>query len=459
MIQNRASLTEAELEQERSAAQERMRQSQASLTATEEEEVRSADQMRKRQSRASLTKDQEEAERAADRARKTTPQNRSGDRARKRAKSSSSSLRPGDGRRSDEVLSGEMCVPELKDSLDSIGGMTTVCIHCGALKWQRETSTTCCKNGKVILTSLPLLPDYLNDLYFLNTPEAKFFRKHCRSFNNGFSLSSIKVTQRSFGGQFCPSVIFQGKLYKYAGPLQAGENEVPRFSQLYVMDPALEDTQRVSNMCLPRSISNDETKLTEAIVARLKDEIKAVNPFVRDFIQICEYPEDEQLDGKLVISARARPSGEHERRYNPQLCLNEVSVLTDNQPHDLVLKKRGGGLQEISDLNPAAMPLRFILLFPHGTRGWDPNSQHTDQARRITPREHYVYMINTREGGENRDWITRAGRLFQEFICTAWVTCEDQKLEWQSRNQKTLRADTYKSLRDLQEQQVITFII
>ena len=143
MIQNRASLTEAELEQERSAAQERMRQSQASLTATEEEEVRSADQMRKRQSRASLTKDQEEAERAADRARKTTPQNRSGDRARKRAKSSSSSLRPGDGRRSDEVLSGEMCVPELKDSLDSIGGMTTVCIHCGALKWQRETSTTC----------------------------------------------------------------------------------------------------------------------------------------------------------------------------------------------------------------------------------------------------------------------------------------------------------------------------
>jgi hypothetical protein len=183
-------------------------------------------------------------------------------------------------------------VPELKDSNDSIGGMTTVCIHCGALKWQRETSTTCCKNGKVILTSLPLLPDYLNDLYFLTTPEAKFFRKHCRSFNNGFSLASIKVTERRFTGQFCPSVIFQGKLYKYAGPLQPGQGEVPRFSQLYVCDPALENTQRISNMCLPRNITDGEKKLTEAIVAKLQDEIKAVNPFVRDFIQICDYPED-----------------------------------------------------------------------------------------------------------------------------------------------------------------------
>ena len=103
------------------------------------------------------------------------------------------------------------------------------------------------------------------------------------------------------------------------------------------------------------------------------------------------------------------------------------------------------------------MPLRFILLFPHGTRGWDPDNKHTDGRRRITPREHYVYQMHTRHGTD--DWITRSCRLYQEFICTAWRVCEDQKLLWQQLNQKTLRADSYKSLKELQEEQGVRDIL
>ena len=206
-----------------------------------------------------------------------------------------------------------MIVPELKNTLDSIGTMTDVCMYCKVLKWSKETSMICCKNGQVYLPTLPPLPQYLNDLFYLNTPEASFFRKHVRSFNNGFSLASIKVTERRFPGQFCPSVIFQGKLYKYTGPLQADENTVPRFSQLYVCDPALEDTQRIQNMCLPSNLTREEEIMTFSIVAQLKTELKAVNPFINDFIQICEYPDNEVVNGKLVISAKSRPRGEHER--------------------------------------------------------------------------------------------------------------------------------------------------
>ena len=97
-------------------------------------------------------------------------------------------------------------------------------------------------------------------------------------------------------------------------------------------------------MYLPSNLMREEEIMTSSIVAQLKTELKAVNPFINDFIQICEYPDNEVVNGKLVISAKSRPRGEHERRYNEQLCLSEVRILSDNHPHDLVLKKRGGGL-------------------------------------------------------------------------------------------------------------------
>ena len=65
-----------------------------------------------------------------------------------------------------------------------------------------------------------------------------------------------------------------------------------------------------------------------------------------------------------------------------QVNLQEVSILTNSQPHDLVLQRRGGGLQNISDLNPKGMPLHFTLLFPHGTYGWDPATQMVKEESR-----------------------------------------------------------------------------
>ena len=107
----------------------------------------------------------------------------------------------------------------------------------------------------------------------------------------------------------------------------------------------------------------------------------------------------------------------------------------------MVLQQRGGPLQTISDLNPKGMPLHFIILFPYGTYGWDPELKHTDGKRRVTPREFYVYHLNQRD---KADYIHLAQRLFQEWICMAWITVENQKLNFQRMNQKALRADSYK---------------
>ena len=134
-------------------------------------------------------------------------------------------------------------------------------------------------------------------------------------------------------------------------------------------------------------------------------------------------------------------------RYNAQTNLKEVSILTKSQSHDLVLQKRGGGLQTVSDLNPNGMPLHFTLLFPEGTKGWDQFVKHVDGKRRVTPKEFFTYHLSCRgRDGPNQGYLHMGGKLFQEWICMAWLTIENQRLEYQRRNQKALRADTYKSV-------------
>ena len=356
-----------------------------------------------------------------------------------------------EGRNAINVLNGHQIVPELKDTTDKICSMDVVCPYCSALKWRGETSSTCCNGGKVMLEKFPEPPEYLKKLLKDNTTEAKLFRENIRSFNNALALSSLQVKTRKFNNGYNPSVVFEGKVSQICGPLLAEDGEQPRFSQIYVCDPSTQHSIRMDNMYVPKDLSEKQKMCLSRIMKKLQTMLINLNPFVKDFIQICEIPDEEISEGKLVISCKARPDGEHARRYNAQQSLSEVSVLTNCESGDLVIRKRGGGLQFINDIHPSAQPLHFILLFPHGTKGYDAAEKHKDEngecgTRRVTPREFFVFHINMRD--KSSDFLFRCSRLFQEYLCLAYTTVESQRLKFMRHNQKALRADTYKNIRD-----------
>ena len=120
---------------------------------------------------------------------------------------------------------------------------------------------------------------------------------------------------------FQPTVVFQGRLKHRVGPLQAEKGEIPRFVQLYVHDANLESSQRFKNMYIPASMSETQKKILEQILNTIQEVLHKSNPFVKDFKQIVEICEENLPEGKIVISAKSRPSGEHARRYNEQLNL------------------------------------------------------------------------------------------------------------------------------------------
>ena len=426
----RAAMTEDERTERNRKNAENMKKKRVAMSDEEKEEVKKRNAERMSQKRAAMSQEEHTQAKAKDVNRKAK---------------SKSHVNPKDGMRSQEIMEGSFKVDKMEDTEDSIGEMTHECSYCGALKFQKETPNSCCSNGKIPLTPFPRPPRKIMELWTGTDERASLFRQHARTVNNAVCLTSIEATERRRG--FTPSVIFQGKVHHRVGPLLPEQGETPRFAQLYVFDPALESNKRFSNMVLPTSLSIEEKLVMQDILQTVQEELHESNPFIKDFLQIVEIPEEYMENGKIVISAKKPTTEDHPRRYNLQSNLQEVSILTNGQPHDLVLQRRGGGLQYVSDLNPKGMPLHFTLLFPFGTYGWDPEARQDNGRRRISTREFYVFHLNIREC-LNENFLHLAQRLFQEWLCMAWLCVENQRLNYQKQNQKALRADSYKNVRE-----------
>ena len=293
-------------------------------------------------------------------------------------------------------------------------------------------------------------------MFFDDTPKAKLFRANCRSINNAVCLSSLAVQDKNKNARgFSPSVIFQGRVVHRMGPIQADAGVQPCFAQLYVLDPSQETTTRFSNMNLPVGMKPNEKEVMKELLKTVQKAVHQFNPFVHGMKQVLEIPSEDLENGKVVISAKVRPQDAHARVYNAQTNLQELTIVTKEKPHDLVIHLRGGGLQIISDLNPKAMPLHFTLLFIYGTYGWHtdllhkPNKEDTsnDIRKRVTAREFYAFHFNVRN--TDSDYIFRGGRLLQELALNGWITCDNQKVNYLRFNQAAIRSDSYQNVKDI----------
>ena len=189
------------------------------------------------------------------------------------------------------------------------------------------------------------------------------------------ALASIKVQyKRPPHGNFNPQVIIQGKAYYYIGPLEVEEGQAPKFASLYVHDPALEDAARVNNLYLPKGTSHTERQIVEDILLQLQNELSENNPYIRDFLNICQIPQSEIEEAEFVITERQKPRNAGPRTYTSH-HLTEVSVMMPEEvgSRDLIVRKRAGGIKEIKDTNQAADPSHFVLLHSKGHDGWSPD--------------------------------------------------------------------------------------
>lgn len=99
------------------------------------------------------------------------------------------------------------------------------------------------------------------------------------------------------------------------------------------------------------------------------------------------------------------------------------------------------------------MSLHFPLLFIHGNEGYHlglkllgKGGQSVQTEKQMTMKMYYAYQIHHRLH-ENSLLLT-AGRLFQEYVVTAYCSIEQQRLDFIRNNQKDIRNDYMSGLYD-----------
>ena len=474
----RARMTEAErqAEAERNAAQQRARRQREAVREAEAARQRERAEdgelhaARQRAFRAAQDEEARQTEREANaaRLRQVREGQGDGDREAERAEGAQrhqqqravARARPPSlaARRPAAVLSGDQVV-----EADDIGALDQACVACGAVRWAGERATLCCAGGKVRLEPLPAPPPVLRRLWTDDSVEASTFRRYVRHLNSALALSSLSVREvppPAGTGGYAPCVVIQGRLYQRLGPMEPQEDQAPSFAQIYINDPQAEDPEaeaaiRLGHVRLPATTSGAVQQRLLDLLRELQIMLREVNPWVQDFIMAAEILAQEVEHRQLIISADARPAGQHERRYNAAEGLREVAVLMGDAPgqHDLVLRRRAergpGVLQVIDECHRACDPLHFVLLFPLGTTGWHPGIRQAPQGGRDRPvstLQFYAFQIQVRPTQD--DSLHRGCRLFQEYLCMAYAKVEALRLRYVSTHQRELRADLYQNIRD-----------
>ena len=83
--------------------------------------------------------------------------------------------------------------------------------------------------------------------------------KHAHQFNNALSMTSLKAKKADVPGRhgWAPSVVIQGKMSHFVGPVDQPVAADRLFAQLYVHDPTTTEDRvidlRLQRMHLPRS--------------------------------------------------------------------------------------------------------------------------------------------------------------------------------------------------------------
>ncbi|CAN0897213.1 ATP-dependent DNA helicase PIF1 [Linum grandiflorum] len=163
------------------------------------------------------------------------------------------------------------------------------------------------------------------------------------------------------------------------GSLLPPEGQPPRYTQLYVHDPASEDGHRLA------SVGGAAKKLQLPLIKGLKEMLDTYNVLAKSFRRVrdaLEEPGNENL--RLRICG---PRVEHGRMYELPTGTELAGLIPgdfaiDHDDRDIIVNNKATGLTRITSLNPLFDSLHFPLLFPHGNDGFHNRIRYNSRSVR-----------------------------------------------------------------------------
>ncbi|XP_044354828.1 uncharacterized protein [Triticum aestivum] len=333
------------------------------------------------------------------------------------------------------------------------------CNHCGAKRFQYETSGFCCRSGKINLAhSEP--PLELQMLYKSSDPNAVHFRENIRYFNGHFSFTTLGVSLDNRYTNMSSGVYTfraHGQIYHNVfsfGPTQDG----PKHLELYFYDddPSLQHRFR----CSPN--------LDRDVIRKLVDILKD-NPYSETFRNLGGVDDLEEYRIELNTDMRL-----DQRRYNLPISSEVAAIWVEGNElckhfdRSIVLFGNGNKRYSIQPYYGCYDPLSYPLFFPRGEIGWHPeipkngvNLNEILQSRRsgrhslgtytnsrlcVSVRDYYCYKFQIRRGVFNT--MLYGKQLCQQYVVDMYIKVESSRLDYIRNHQKQIRADLYQGVVD-----------
>lgn len=245
--------------------------------------------------------------------------------------------------------------------------METICIHCHALKFKKESPGMCCSNGNVSLWPLQEPPEPLRSYLSGTTHISRHFLKHIRRYNSSFQMTSFGASNIVNFGAFESTFKVRGQIYHLIGSLLPVNEMEPKFLQIYFMG---DDDEEINQ----RSALYEHTK--REIISELQTLLHSNNELVQSFkTQLENMPTDEY---QVIIRADKTPSGEHKRRFNAPTTedIAIVMVGAECENRDIILRRRSLEIERISETNRKYDALQYPLILWDGQDGYHTKIMH-----------------------------------------------------------------------------------
>nr|GEY54823.1 DNA helicase [Tanacetum cinerariifolium] len=120
---------------------------------------------------------------------------------------------------------------------------------------------------------------------------------------------------------------------------------------------------------------------------------------------------------------------------------------------DLIVEEHSRIPQRVNKLHPCYMALQFPLLFVYGEEGYQKDmklvnvpGQSTNKQRRVSMNMYYAYQIHDRVNHYNL--LPRGGKLFQQYVVTAYCVVEQTRLDYIRQTQNDIRNEYLSGIYD-----------
>ena len=154
--------------------------------------------------------------------------------------------------------------------------------------------------------------------------------------------------------------------------------------------------------------------------------IKDINPYAKEYMHVGDIIKQKPTeDVRLVLKATRRTADP--QRYNIPTGSDVAAVI----PTDSLIYKNaahhpnGLSLMNIDTRHPMYDPLMYVVIFPHGDKGWEDGCHQLINRRKedCTALMYYQYRLMPQRG-ETFNSIHRMGRLFQQYVVDMYAKIE-----------------------------------